>query len=96
MASFSFGIDDLLVAERAQERVVEADVLDDAVLVLDEHPVADADRLGDGEHDPGDEVRERLAGREAEDGRGDRAGGEQRRGELVEAGELGERERARR
>jgi hypothetical protein len=84
---------DLLAAERAQERVVEPDVLDGAVVVVDDDPVADADRLGDGEHDPRDEVGERLARREAEDRRGDRARGEQRRGEPVDPLELRQRDR---
>ena len=88
LASFSFGITTLLAAERAQERVGEADVLDDAVLVLEEHPVADAQRLRDREHHARDEVGERLARREAEDRGGDRARGQQRGGEPVDAVEL--------
>src|ERR671916_773993 len=72
--------DDGLAAERAQVRVGEADVVDHAVALLHLDPVADSDRLGDREHDAGDEVGERLAGGEAEDRGGDRARGEERAG----------------
>ena len=51
LASFSFGITTRWPPSVRQERVREPDVLDDAVLVLEEHPVADAQRLGDREHD---------------------------------------------
>ena len=68
---------DPLLGRRAQDRVVEPHVLDDAVVALERHPVADADRLRDREHDPGDEVGQRLARGEADDRGGDRARGEQ-------------------
>ena len=79
---------DPLLAAGAEDRVVEADVLDDPVLTLDRHPVADSDRLRDGEHHAGDHVGERLAGREADDRGGHDARGEQAGGDLVDAIEL--------
>ena len=67
---------DPLLAGAAQDRVVEADVLDDAVVVLERDPVADADRLRDRQHHAGHEVGQRLAGGEADDRGGDHAGGQ--------------------
>ena len=84
---------DPLLGRRAQDRVVEADVLDDAVVALERHPVADADRLRDREHDPGDEVGQRLAGGEADDRGGDRARGQQARRQLGDPGEARQRDR---
>ena len=69
------------------------DVLDDAVLLLEGDPVADAQRLRDGEHHACDEVGERLAGGEADDRGGDRAGGEQRSSEPVDAVHARQRDR---
>src|SRR3712207_7869246 len=50
-----------------RSRVVEPHVLDHAVVALERDPVPDADRLGDRQHDPRDEVGQRLAGGEADD-----------------------------
>ena len=85
------GDHDPLLGQRAQDRVVQPHVLDDAVVVLERDPVADAQRLGDREHDPGDEVGQRLAGGEADDRGHERAGGEEAAGDLAEARELRER-----
>jgi hypothetical protein len=57
------------------------DVLDDAALAAQLHVVADADRLGDGDGQPGDGVAQGAARREpdhqaGEPGRGEQAGGE--------------------
>ena len=52
----SLGITIRASEPRAQERVVQPHVLDGAVLALEGHPVADAQRLRDREHDPGDEL----------------------------------------
>ena len=52
-----------LVGGGAQDREVEPDVLDDAVVLLEGHPVADPQRLRDGEQDPGHRVGERPGGR---------------------------------
>ena len=85
------GDHDPLLGQRAQDREVQPHVLDDAVVVLEGDPVADAQRLGEGEHDPGHEVGERLARREADDRRGEGARGEQAGGQLLEPGELARR-----
>ena len=67
-------------------------VLDRSAQVADRDQVADADRLRDGERDPGDRVAERVARREADDGADQRAGGERRAREPVERVELQQRE----
>ena len=56
-------------------------------------PVADFDRLGDRELDPGDHVADRVLGGEADDRGEHRGRGEDPGGELLEFGELGERDR---
>ena len=66
---------------RLDERVREPDLLDDALDVVDRDRVAEAQRLGEGDHDAGDEVRERALGGEADDeaddgGRGEEACGD--------------------
>ena len=85
--------DEAGVVGRAQPRVREPHVLDGAGDVLDGHEVADPDRLGDEEQDPGHRVGERLAGREADDRGGEGAGGEDARREAVQRRELGDRDR---
>ncbi len=85
------GDHDPLLGERAQDGEVQPHVLDHAVVVLERDPVADAQRLGDREHDPGDEVGQRLAGGEADDRRDERARGEEAAGDAAEPGELRER-----
>ena len=57
-------------------------------------PVADLDRLSDGELNPGDHVADRVLGGEADDRRQHRGRGEDPGGEPLELGELGERDRA--
>ena len=69
---------DPLAGRGCAGRVGERHVLDDAGVVLEADVVAEAQRLGDGEHQPGDDVGERLAGGEADDRRGDRARRQQR------------------
>ena len=91
VASRSLGITIRCSAQRAQDREVQPHVLDHAVVVLERDPVADAQRLGDREHDPGDQVGERLARGEADDRRGERARGEQAGRQLLEPGELARR-----
>ena len=55
--------------------------------------VADLDRLGDGELNPGDHVADRVLGGEADDRRQHGGRGEDPGGELLEFGELGDRDR---
>ncbi len=86
------GDDDPLVSERAQDGEVQPHVLHDAVVLLEGDPVADPQRLGEREHDPGDEVGQRLAGGEADDRRGDHAGGQDARRDPVDARELRQRD----
>ena len=90
------GDHDPLLGQRAQDREVQPHVLDDAVVLLERDPVADAQRLGDREHDPGDEVGERLAGGEADDRGHERARGEEAAGDPAEPLELRERGERRR
>ena len=82
------GDDQPRVGARAQPRVGERDVLDGAGLALEGDEVADAQRLGDREHHPGDRVGQHLARGEADDRGGDRARGQDGGGEAVEAREL--------
>ena len=81
-----------LVAAGAQDRVVQPHVLDDAVVALDGHPVTDTDGLRDRQHHAGNEVRERLAGGEADDRGGHDAGREDAGRDPVDAGELRQRD----
>ncbi len=75
--------DDALVGDHHQAAVAgievgvgEGDVVDPAGRVVECDPIADPERLGHGEADPGDHVAERLAGREADDQAQHRARGE--------------------
>ena len=68
------------VGAGAQPRVGQPDVLDGPGLALERDEVADPDRLDDRQQDPGDRVGQRLAGREADDGGGDRRRGQDRAG----------------
>ena len=61
-------------------------------MLLEHDAVAEAQRLGDGEHQPGDEVGERLARGEADDGGGDRARGQQRAADGAHRLELRQRD----
>ena len=56
-------------------------------------PVADLDRLGDRELDPGDHVGDRVLGGEADDRREHRGRGEDPGREPLQLGELGEGDR---
>ena len=66
------------------------------VVVLDGDPVAEPDRLGDRELDPGDHVAERLARGEADDQPEHRARGEDPGREALDLGELAQRQGERR
>ncbi len=55
------------VVTSLDERVGEPDLLDGALDVVDGDQIAEPQRLGEGDHDPGDEVRERALGGEADD-----------------------------
>ncbi|CAA9506646.1 MAG: hypothetical protein AVDCRST_MAG13-2565 [uncultured Solirubrobacteraceae bacterium] len=82
--------DDPRVGGRAQPRGRQPHVLHDARLALERHVVADAQGLRDREDEPGDRVGDRLPGREADDGGGDRARGQDRVGQPAERRELRE------
>ena len=62
---------------RPDERVREPDLLDDALHVVDRDRVSEAQRLGERDHDAGDEVRERALGGEADDEADDRGRGQE-------------------
>ena len=66
-ASFSFGTTSRALVLRADERVREADLLDDAVLAVVGDAVAEPDGLRDRDQEAGDEVAERSLRREADD-----------------------------
>ena len=55
------------VVVRSDERVRQADLLDDALDVVDDDRVAEAERLRERDQDPGDRVAERPLRREADD-----------------------------
>ena len=81
------------VGAGAQPGVGQADVLDGPGLVLEGDEVADPHRLGDRQQDAGDRVGQRLARGEADDGGGDRAGGQDRAADAVQRVELRQRDR---
>ena len=63
--------------------------------LLEGDPVADLDRLGDRELDPGDHVADRVLGGEADDRRQHRGRGEDAGRQPLQLGELGERDATR-
>ena len=80
-ASFSFGTTSRRSILGADERVGEADLLDDPVLAVVGHAVAETHRLRDRDQQAGDEVAERPLRREADDhaehgGRGEQPAGD--------------------
>ena len=83
-ASFSFGTKKRAPAGGADRRVGERDLLDRARRVRDLDLVAEAQRLGEGDEDPGDEVRERRARGHPEDEREDGGGREQAAGDRAD------------
>ena len=90
---------DLLVRDHHQPPVAGVDVgvgqrqvVDPAAVLPDRHRVADPDRLGDGDQDPGDEVGQRLAGCEADHQAEHGAGGEDPGGEPLELREAAQRQ----
>ena len=74
------GDDDAVVVGRADERVRERDPLDRAVDVVDADVVVEAHGLREGDHDAADEVGERRASGDADDGGEDRGRGQHRLG----------------
>jgi hypothetical protein len=71
----------------ADERVHEADLLHHSRDAGDLDPVAEAQRLGHGDHQPGDEVAERALRSEAEDEAEDGRRGEQTAGHSADLGD---------